>query len=80
MEVQYEDLIENREERTREMIAFAGLEWNDACLKHEKNDRIVRTPSLWQVRQPIYNTSVARWRRFEPWIPEFAELSDRVWP
>jgi hypothetical protein len=28
----------------------------------------VKTPSKWQTRQLIYRTSVARWRRYEPWL------------
>jgi tetratricopeptide (TPR) repeat protein len=68
LEVSYEDLIENREQNTRMMVEFAGLPWDDACLHHEQNTRNVNTPSVWQVRQPIYKTSVERWRRFEPWI------------
>jgi tetratricopeptide (TPR) repeat protein len=74
MEIQYEDLIADRDNLTRKLIEFSGLPWNDACLHHEKNERAVRTPSLWQVRQPIYTTSIARWKRFEPWIPEFTAL------
>ncbi|MDX2065285.1 MAG: sulfotransferase, partial [Fimbriimonadaceae bacterium] len=74
-ELEYEDLIARRDELTRELIDFAELPWDEACLHHESNQRAVRTPSLWQVRQPIYNTSVERWRRFEPWIPEFAALA-----
>ena len=76
LEVNYEDLIENREAVTRRMIEFAGLDWDDSCLQHEKNERSVSTPSMWQVRQPIYKTSVARWRKFEPWLGELAELRD----
>lgn len=74
MEIQYEELIEDRENLTRQLIDFSGLPWDDACLHHESNQRAVRTPSLWQVRQQIYKTSVERWRRFEPWIPEFVAL------
>jgi len=74
MEIQYEDLIADRDNLTRKLIEFSGLPWNDACLHHEKNERAVRTPSLWQVRQPIYTTSIARWKRYEPWIPEFTAL------
>ncbi len=76
IEVQYEDLVSDREYWTRKLIDFSGLEWDDACLSHETNQRAVRTPSLWQVRQPIYKTSVERWKRFEPWIPEFLALQD----
>ena len=34
----------------------------------------VRTASLWQARQPVYNTSVERWRRYERWLGELREL------
>lgn len=76
IEVRYEELVTDRDGWTRRLIEFSGLDWDDACLRHESNQRSVRTPSLWQVRQPIYKTSVERWRRFEPWIPEFAKLAE----
>ena len=50
------------------MIEFCGLEWDDACLRPEQNQRVVKTASVWQARQPIYGTSVSRWRRYEPWL------------
>lgn len=78
MEVRYEDLVENREEVLQRLLPFCGLEWNDACLEHEKNQRMVTTPSLWQVRQPIYKTSVQRWKRYEPWIGPFLHLADKA--
>jgi len=74
IEVDYENLVADREAVVRRVIDFCGLEWNNACLNHETNRRSVKTPSLWQVRQPIYKTSVERWKRFEPWIPEFLAL------
>jgi tetratricopeptide (TPR) repeat protein len=74
LEVQYEELIANRESMTRKMIAFCGLDWDDACLHSERNPRPVRTASVWQARQPVYKTSVARWRRYEPWLGSLREL------
>jgi tetratricopeptide (TPR) repeat protein len=73
-EIQYEELIANREPWTRKMIAFCGLEWDDACLHSERNPRPVRTASVWQARQPVYQTSVARWRHYEPWLGPLREL------
>ena len=73
-EVEYETLVADREAETRRLIAFCGLNWDDACLAPERNSRVVKTPSLWQVRQPVYNTSVERWRRYEPWLGELREL------
>jgi tetratricopeptide (TPR) repeat protein len=73
-EVEYEQLVKDPERVTRAMIAFCEIEWSDLCLRPERNKRLVKTPSVWQVRQPIYRTSVARWRNFEPWLGEFSSL------
>lgn len=74
LEVQYEDLVQDRENVSRKVAAFCGLEWSDALLRPESNERSVVTPSVWQVRQPVYRTSVERWKRFEPWLGPFREL------
>lgn len=74
LELDYEALISEPEPTIRQAIEFCGLPWDDACLHHDQNDRAINTPSRWQARQPIYRTSVERWRRYEPWLGEFAEL------
>ncbi len=74
MTVDYEQMVDDREGMTRKIIEFAGLDWDDACLHHEENKREIRTASLWQARQPVYKTSVERWRRYEPWLGAFCKL------
>jgi tetratricopeptide (TPR) repeat protein len=76
IEVEYEELTREPEPIIRRMIAACGLTWHDACLRHERNPRAVKTPSKWQTRQPIYRTSVARWRRYEPWLGLLRPLVD----
>jgi tetratricopeptide (TPR) repeat protein len=73
-EVQYETLVAEREAETRRLVAFCGLEWDDACLAPERNERAVTTASVWQARQPVYATSIERWRRYEPWLGELRQL------
>jgi len=68
LEVDYEELTRAPEPAIRRIIAACGLPWNDACLRPESNPRAVKTPSKWQTRQPIYRTSVERWRRYELWL------------
>jgi len=75
-EVDYEDLTRAPEPVIRRIIAACGLAWDDACLRPESNPRAVNTPSKWQARQPIYRTSVARWRRYEPWLGPLRALVD----
>lgn len=64
-EVRYEDLVADQEGVTRRMLDFIGLDWHPACLEFFANARSVSTISRWQVRQPIYRTSVDRWRPYE---------------
>jgi hypothetical protein len=76
MDVPYEALVTDTEPTVRRVIEFCGLPWNDACLRHSENQRAVATPSRWQVRQPVYSSSMERWRRYEPWLGPFADLLD----
>ncbi len=65
LEVQYENLIENFEAEARRIVDYCGLPWDDRCLAFHQTERTVRTASLAQVRQPLYRSSVQRWRRYE---------------
>jgi len=78
IEVDYEDLTREPEPVIRRIIAACGLVWHPACLRPEFNPRAVRTPSKWQTRQPIYRTSVARWKRYEPWLGPLRALVDNA--
>ena len=76
IDVDYEELTRTPEPVIRRIIAACGLTWHDACLRPESNPRAVKTPSKWQTRQPIYRTSVERWRRYEPWLGPLRALVD----
>ena len=65
LDVVYEELVADQEGKSRELIHFIGLPWDDACLHFNKHKRVVSTASYDQVRKPIYKGSVARWRRYE---------------
>ncbi len=62
IEVQYEALVGDFEPEARRILAHCGLEWNEACLDFHQTERPVHTASSVQVRQPIYRSSVGRWR------------------
>lgn len=65
VDVDYETLTGNHETETRRLIDACGLPWDDACLSFHELDRQVATASAAQVRQPIYRSSVGKWRRYE---------------
>lgn len=67
-EIRYEQLVADTEGETRKLIDYCGLPWDDACLTFHTNERKVRTASITQVRQPIYTTSVERWRPYAAYL------------
>ncbi len=64
-ELHYEELVDDQAQQTRKLIAFLDLPWDDRCLAFERNPRPVQTASAWQVRQPIYRSSIGRWRNYD---------------
>ena len=74
-EVNYEETVADLESVARRLVAACGLPWEPACLEFHRTDRPVRTASVMQVRQPVYQRSVARWKHYEPALGElFAAL------
>jgi tetratricopeptide (TPR) repeat protein len=76
IEIPYEELTADQEGWTRRMLEFLGLPWDDRCLQFHTTKRAVVTASHWQVRQKIYKSSIARWRKYEKFIGPLLELRD----
>ena len=75
LEVDYEETVADLEAVARRLVDWCGLEWEPACLAFHEGKRPVRTASVSQVRQPIYQRSVARWRHYEK---SLGQLFDRL--
>jgi tetratricopeptide (TPR) repeat protein len=75
LDVPYEGLVEQQEHWTRRMLEFIELPWDAACLNFHQSRRTVSTASSWQVRQPLNNSSVERWRHYEPFLIPLLDLA-----
>ena len=76
IDVRYEELIADVEGTARRIIAHCGMPWDARCLDFQSTKRPIRTASATQVRQPIYRSSVGRWRKHEKFLaPLLAELA-----
>ena len=62
--VDYEALVADLEGEARRMVEFLELAWDPACLDFHRTKRAVTTASAWQVRQPLFRSSVGRWTRY----------------
>ena len=75
IEIEYEALVASLEVESRCLLEFLGLDWEPACLEFHNTRRTVTTASSWQVRQPLYDRSVGRWRHYANHLaPLFADL------
>jgi Flp pilus assembly protein TadD len=74
LEIDYEETVADQEGQTRRLLDFVGLPWDDACLAFHKTERLVRTASVTQVRQPIYKRSLERWRHYESALSPLLEI------
>jgi hypothetical protein len=80
LEVRYEELVKDIPEQARRIVEFCGLNWNKRCVDFHKSTRTVATASLYQVRQPVYKSSVGRARAYadhlQPLLAALAAGSD----
>ena len=60
-----ENLVNNQEKVSRELIDFCELNWERECLDFHKTKRQVRTASIEQVRQPMNKNSIGAWKNYE---------------
>ncbi|MGH8030745.1 MAG: tetratricopeptide repeat-containing sulfotransferase family protein [Arenimonas sp.] len=73
--VRYENLVADPEGQARHLLQALGLEWEPQVLVDDGNDRLSTTASAAQVREPIHDRSVGRWRDHEV---DLAPLKDRL--
>jgi tetratricopeptide (TPR) repeat protein len=64
LDLDYDALVREPRSAIERLTAFCGLEWQEECLSFEQAARAVKTASVWQVRQPLYQRSSGRWRNY----------------
>ncbi len=64
LDLDYDALVREPRSAMERLTAFCGLEWEDACLSFEQTARAVKTASVWQVRERLYQRSSGRWRNY----------------
>jgi hypothetical protein len=78
--IDYEETVADLESVARRLVEWCGLDWEPGCLAFHEGRRPVRTASVSQVRQPIYQRSVARWRHFEKSLGSLFGQLERLRP
>ena len=73
--IKYENLIESQKKEVGGMLDFCDLGWDENCMTFYKNKKSISTASLAQARNPIYKSSIEKWKHYST---ELAELSNIV--
>jgi tetratricopeptide (TPR) repeat protein len=77
LEVPYEELVADPERWCRRILEHCALPWDDSVLRFFATNRSVHTASFWQVRQPIYLSSVGRWKHYRDHLAPLFEALGR---
>jgi tetratricopeptide (TPR) repeat protein len=64
LEVNYDTLVRDPQGEVTRALRFIGLDWDEACRNARENGSAVRTASVWQVREPLYQRSSGRWQHY----------------
>lgn len=64
----YEEMIAEPESVLRHALDYLGLKWDEAVLRFYESDRVVRTPSAEQVRQPLNRSGIGAWKPYAEWL------------
>lgn len=62
--INYEDVINEPNQKITELLSFCNVEFEDSCLNFHKSKRPVKTASSEQVRQPMYKTGLDYWKNY----------------
>jgi len=75
--IEYEKLVDDLEPEVRRLLAHCGLGYEETCLRFHENRTASTTASTVQVRQPVYRSSVGKWRQYRAQLtPLIAALGD----
>ena len=76
--VRYEELVQDIEAGTRQLLDVCDLEWQAQCLKFYENKEASTTASTAQIRRPVYKSSVGKWKDYEEFLQPAVEILQRA--
>jgi Sulfotransferase family/Tetratricopeptide repeat len=80
IDVNYDAFVHQPKREAERLLAFLGLEWDERCLAPPPPGRAVKTASVWQVREPLYQRSSGRSRHYARELEELRQYLERHTP
>ena len=76
LDIAYEDVVADHVVAARRLVSFAGLEWDEAVTRPHEATGSVLTASNWQVRRPVYQSAVGRWKNYAGQLQDAVSSAD----
>ncbi len=73
VEVDYEAVSADPEPNSKKVVEGMRLPWDPACLAFGRDGKMAPTLEPDQAGRGVYNTSIARWKRYEKQLAPFVE-------
>jgi tetratricopeptide (TPR) repeat protein len=80
LDLDYDALVREPRTTLQSLLAFCGLDWEEGCMTFQQNSDAVKTASVWQVRQPLYQRSSGRWRNYAAQLTALRDYLSRELP
>ena len=64
LDFDYDSFVRAPQPAVRRLLEFCGLQWEEGCMEFHMVANAVKTASVWQVREPLYQRSSRRWRHY----------------
>jgi len=74
--LRYESLVRDPQTHIAELAEWIGIAGSADVSTAPATSSSISTASLWQARQPVYASSVGRWRNYLPFVPELAAFAE----
>jgi hypothetical protein len=78
LHVKYEELVTDAKAQTESMLDYCGLSWEQQCLDFHKLEDASTTASAVQIRQPVYKSSVGKWRNYSEQLQPVVEILEKA--
>jgi tetratricopeptide (TPR) repeat protein len=64
LDLDYDTFVREPRPAVEKLLGFCGLDWEENCMSFHRVSNAVKTASVWQVREPLYQRSSGRWRNY----------------
>ncbi len=76
--IHYEEVVNDQKQQTVSLLNYCDLKWEEQCINFQENAAPSDTASASQIREPLYKSSVARWKKIETELKPLTKMLEKA--